>query len=136
MRANRPLLKPQSPVAPQLLRPLSEHDLVRPIALSPEEKCRCDWDQRSTNSIGRKEISILPLSSFTLQVVVFNVDDRPVPIVHRIIRVHEKEDHSIDVLTKVRFQVSQLLLQSTVRQPLTKPLQIARHHCRRVRLIG
>ena len=36
-----------------------------------------------------------------LQVVVFNVDDRPVPIVHRIIRVHEKEDRSIDVLTKV-----------------------------------
>ncbi len=36
------------------------------------------------------------------QVVVFNVDDRPVPIVHRIIRVHEKEDRSIDVLTKVQ----------------------------------
>ena len=36
------------------------------------------------------------------QVVVFNVDERPVPIVHRIIRVHEKDDHSVDVLTKVR----------------------------------
>ena len=33
------------------------------------------------------------------------MDERPIPIVHRIIRVHEKEDSSVDVLTKVSSSV-------------------------------
>ena len=39
----------------------------------------------------------------TGEIVVFNLDGREIPIVHRIIKVHERreEDH-IDVLTKVR----------------------------------
>lgn len=39
----------------------------------------------------------------TGEIVVFNLDGRDIPIVHRIIKVHERrdEDH-FDVLTKVR----------------------------------
>lgn len=40
----------------------------------------------------------------TGEIVVFNIDGRDIPIVHRVLRVHERsppEDH-IDVLTKVR----------------------------------
>ena len=33
---------------------------------------------------------------------MFNVDERPIPIVHRIIRVHQEDNRSVDVLTKVR----------------------------------
>ena len=35
------------------------------------------------------------------QVVVYNVAERPIPIVHRIVRIHKKKDSSVDVLTKV-----------------------------------
>ena len=33
-------------------------------------------------------------------IVVFKVADREIPIVHRIIKVHEKEDGTVDLLTK------------------------------------
>lgn len=33
--------------------------------------------------------------------VVFNVEGRDIPIVHRVSRVHEAADHSFDALTKV-----------------------------------
>ena len=33
-------------------------------------------------------------------IVVFKVADRDIPIVHRIIKVHEKEDGEVDLLTK------------------------------------
>lgn len=33
-------------------------------------------------------------------IVVFKVEDREIPIVHRIIKVHEKEDGQVDMLTK------------------------------------
>ena len=56
------------------------------------------------------------------QVVVFNVDDRPVPIVHRIIRVHEKGDRSIDVLTKVQPSPDGCV-------PLRSTLQLCRTLC-------
>ena len=36
------------------------------------------------------------------EVVVFNIDDRDIPIVHRVIKVHEKQPGGeVDVLTKV-----------------------------------
>ncbi|KAI3730396.1 hypothetical protein QVD17_32170 [Tagetes erecta] len=34
------------------------------------------------------------------EIVVFNVDGREIPIVHRVIKVHEHEDGEVDVLTK------------------------------------
>lgn len=39
----------------------------------------------------------------TGEIVVFNIDGRDIPIVHRVIKVHERanEDH-VDILTKVR----------------------------------
>ncbi|XP_022145290.1 signal peptidase complex catalytic subunit SEC11A-like [Momordica charantia] len=37
----------------------------------------------------------------TGEIVVFNVDGRPIPIVHRVIKVHERQDDGeVDVLTK------------------------------------
>ena len=39
----------------------------------------------------------------TGEVVVFNLDGRDIPIVHRVIKVHERKNGThIDVLTKVR----------------------------------
>ncbi len=39
----------------------------------------------------------------TGEVVVFNIDGRDIPIVHRIIKVHEKQPGGhVDILTKVR----------------------------------
>jgi signal peptidase len=39
----------------------------------------------------------------TGEIVVFNIDGREIPIVHRVIKVHErKEAGHVDVLTKVR----------------------------------
>lgn len=40
----------------------------------------------------------------TGEIVVFNLNNREVPIVHRVIRTHEKgpdKSHAIDILTKV-----------------------------------
>nr|XP_043639628.1 signal peptidase complex catalytic subunit SEC11A-like [Erigeron canadensis] len=34
------------------------------------------------------------------EIVVFNVDGRAIPIVHRVIKVHEHEDGEVNVLTK------------------------------------
>lgn len=34
------------------------------------------------------------------EIVVFKIKDRDIPIVHRVMKVHEKEDGSIEVLTK------------------------------------
>lgn len=34
------------------------------------------------------------------EVVVFKIKDREIPIVHRVMKVHEKEDGRIDILTK------------------------------------
>ena len=43
----------------------------------------------------------------TGEIVVFNIDGRDIPIVHRVIKVHEWPDHSdVDILTKVRPGVS------------------------------
>ena len=41
----------------------------------------------------------------TGEVVVFNIDGRDIPIVHRVIKVHERSDGTghVDVLTKVGF---------------------------------
>ncbi|CAM0877036.1 unnamed protein product [Alopecurus aequalis] len=37
----------------------------------------------------------------TGEIVVFNVDDRPIPIVHRVIKVHERQESGeVDILTK------------------------------------
>ena len=36
----------------------------------------------------------------TGDIVVFKVADREIPIVHRIIKVHEKESGAVDILTK------------------------------------
>ena len=33
-------------------------------------------------------------------VVVFKIKDRDIPIVHRILKVHEKEDGRVELLTK------------------------------------
>jgi signal peptidase I len=42
----------------------------------------------------------------TGEIVVFNLDGRDIPIVHRVIKVHQraKEDH-LDILTKVKLQL-------------------------------
>lgn len=43
----------------------------------------------------------------TGEIVVFNIDGRDIPIVHRVIKVHEWPDHSdVDILTKVRAGMS------------------------------
>jgi signal peptidase I len=34
------------------------------------------------------------------EIVVFKIKDRDIPIVHRVLRVHEKEDGEVEVLTK------------------------------------
>lgn len=34
------------------------------------------------------------------EIVVFKIKDRDIPIVHRVMKVHEKEDGKIEVLTK------------------------------------
>ncbi|XP_044486853.1 signal peptidase complex catalytic subunit SEC11C-like [Mangifera indica] len=34
------------------------------------------------------------------EIVVFNVDGKEIPIVHRVIKVHERQDGEVDVLTK------------------------------------
>uniref|UniRef100_A0A7S3M735 Signal peptidase complex catalytic subunit SEC11 n=1 Tax=Spumella elongata TaxID=89044 RepID=A0A7S3M735_9STRA len=34
------------------------------------------------------------------EIVVFKIKDRDIPIVHRVMKVHEKEDGSVEVLTK------------------------------------
>ena len=39
------------------------------------------------------------------EVVVFNLKERDIPIVHRIIKVHEEESGEIVVLTKVSMSV-------------------------------
>jgi signal peptidase I len=37
------------------------------------------------------------------EIVVYNVDDKAIPVVHRIIQVHERQDSDyVDILTKVR----------------------------------
>jgi signal peptidase I len=53
----------------------------------------------------------------TGEIVVFNIDGRDIPIVHRIIKVHERaNENHLDILTKVRlsgglgFEVSDALL--------------------------
>lgn len=39
----------------------------------------------------------------TGEIVVFNLDGRDIPIVHRVIKVHERADEEhLDILTKVR----------------------------------
>ena len=35
------------------------------------------------------------------EVVVFSLDGRDIPIVHRVIKVHEKSPGEVDILTKV-----------------------------------
>ena len=37
----------------------------------------------------------------TGEIVVFNIEGRDIPIVHRVIKVHERHDGHVDVLTKV-----------------------------------
>jgi signal peptidase I len=37
----------------------------------------------------------------TGEVVVFNVDGRDIPIVHRVLKVHDRDDGHQDILTKV-----------------------------------
>lgn len=51
----------------------------------------------------------------TGEIVVFNLDGRAIPIVHRIIKVHERrdEDH-FDVLTKVELRMLQACLLCSV----------------------
>jgi len=34
------------------------------------------------------------------EIVVFNIKNRDIPIVHRVLKVHEKSDGSVDILTK------------------------------------
>ncbi len=34
------------------------------------------------------------------EIVVFNIKNRDIPIVHRVLKVHEKSDGRVDVLTK------------------------------------
>jgi hypothetical protein len=50
------------------------------------------------------DILFLHMSSAPIragEIVVFNIDGRDIPIVHRVIRVHEKiETGEVDVLTK------------------------------------
>ena len=36
----------------------------------------------------------------TGQIVVFNIKNRDIPIVHRILKVHEQEDGAVNILTK------------------------------------
>lgn len=36
----------------------------------------------------------------TGQIVVFNIKNREIPIVHRILKVHEQEDGAVNILTK------------------------------------
>ena len=36
----------------------------------------------------------------TGQIVVFNIKNREIPIVHRILKVHEQEDGDVSILTK------------------------------------
>jgi signal peptidase len=39
----------------------------------------------------------------TGEIVVFNIDGRDIPIVHRVIKVHERaNENHLDILTKVR----------------------------------
>lgn len=51
----------------------------------------------------RGDILFLNLGSSpfrTGEIVVFNIDNRDIPIVHRVLRVHEKADSSVEMLTK------------------------------------
>lgn len=49
------------------------------------------------------------------EVVVFNIDQRDIPIVHRVIKVHERQPGGeVDVLTKVCFAQAPLFLRQTV----------------------
>eukprot|EP01087_Luapelamoeba_hula_P010843 TRINITY_DN2890_c0_g1_i1.p1 TRINITY_DN2890_c0_g1~~TRINITY_DN2890_c0_g1_i1.p1 ORF type:complete len:123 (+),score=17.14 TRINITY_DN2890_c0_g1_i1:368-736(+) len=34
------------------------------------------------------------------KIIVFKLDERPIPIVHRVVKVHEKPDGSVELLTK------------------------------------
>ena len=43
-------------------------------------------------------VRIMPLQSG--QIVVFNIKNREIPIVHRILKVHEQADGSVSMLTK------------------------------------
>ena len=41
----------------------------------------------------------------TGEIVVFNIDGRDIPIVHRVIKIHDRDSGGdVDILTKVRFR--------------------------------
>jgi signal peptidase I len=66
----------------------------------------------------------------TGEIVVYNADNKAIPVVHRVIQLHERRNSNyVDILTKVCSSPSHVAAQSCAGSPLQLPLQYYSASC-------